>query len=246
MYWDFKEYTENRKWVKDFITALVITGLIARLFYKSWWGLLLFFPLFHFYHNYSERKRKEEEKKRLLKEFQSCMEMISASLLAGYALENAFLDAEKEMRLLYGAESPMQIELEKINGKVAMNQPLEKIFEEFALKWDIKEIVNFSEILIFAKRSGGDFVQIIHGTVASIRDKIQVEEEILTMIAEKRLEQKVMNVIPLFLLLYLDLISPGYLDILYGNLFGIIVMTISLGGYGAAILLSERIAKIEV
>ena len=100
--------------------------------------------------------------------------------------------------------------------------------------------------MIFAKRSGGDFVQIIHGTVESIRDKIQVEEEILTMIAEKRLEQKVMNVIPLFLLLYLDLISPGYLDILYGNLFGIIVMTISLGGYGAAILLSERIAKIEV
>lgn len=192
------------------------------------------------------KKREEAEKKQLLKEFQSCMEMISASLLAGYALENAFLDAQKELSRLYGPQSRMQAELEKMNRKVGMNQPLEKVFEEFALQCGVEEIENFSEILTFAKRSGGDFIEIIRGTVENIGSKIQIEEEIQTFIAEKKLEQKVMNVTPLFLLVYLELTSPGYLDVLYGNLLGVLVMTVCLVGYGAAILISERMADIEV
>lgn len=174
------------------------------------------------------------------------MEMVSASLLAGYALENAFLDAQKELGLLYGVQSPMQAELEKINRQVCMNQPLEKVFEEFALKCEVEEIRNFSEILTFAKRSGGDLIEIIRGTVENIGSKIQIEEEIQTMIAEKKLEQKVMNVMPMFLLVYMDITSPGYLDVLYGNILGILIMTICLAVYMAAVMISERMTNIEV
>ena len=41
------------------------------------------------------------------------------------------------------------------------------------------------------------------------------------MIAQKKLEQKVMNVMPLFLLFYLDITSPGYLNVLYHNVLGL-------------------------
>ena len=52
------------------------------------------------------------------------MEMIEGNLLAGYALENAFLVAGKEMKELHGEGGLMQTELEIINRKVCMNQPL--------------------------------------------------------------------------------------------------------------------------
>lgn len=240
-------YTEDGKGgIRDFGVALGLTALIARLFYKSWIALVLFFPVFYFYRRYREKKRRGEEKRRLLKEFQSCMEMVSASLLAGYALENAFSDAQKELEILYGVQSPMRLELEKINRQVCMNQPLEKVFWEFAVTCEVEEIRNFSEILTFAKRSGGDLVEIIRGTVENIGSKIQIEEEIQTMIAEKKLEQKVLNVMPLFLLVYMDLTSPGYLDILYGNILGVLFMTICLAVYAAAIMISERMTRIEV
>lgn len=174
------------------------------------------------------------------------MEMLAASLLAGYALENAFTDAQKELRVLYGEESIMYGELERMNRQVAMNQPLERVFAEFAIKYGVEEIVNFSEIMTFAKRSGGDFVEIIQRTVEDIGSKIRIEAEIQTMIAQKKMEQKIMNIMPIFLLVYLDITSPGYLDVLYGNLLGITVMTLCLLGYAAAIWLSERMANIEV
>lgn len=55
-----------------------------------------------------------------------------------------------------------------------------------------------------------------------------------------------MNVMPVFLLFYLDIASPGYLDVLYHNILGVIFMTICLLGYLASILLSERMGRIEV
>lgn len=172
--------------------------------------------------------------------------MIEGNLLARYALENAFLDAGKEMKELHGEGGMMQTELEIINRKVCMNQPLEVVFEEFAKKSGIEEIENFSEVLSFAKRGGGNLVGIIQNTVRNISSKIRIEEEIQTMIAQKRLEQKVMNVMPVFLLFYLDIASPGYLDVLYHNILGVIFMTICLLGYLASILLSERMGRIEV
>lgn len=172
--------------------------------------------------------------------------MVSASLLAGYSLENAFLAAQKEMRELHGAGGRMQEALEKINKQVGMNQPLEKAFREAAIESQLEEVENFSEILVFTKRGGGDFVEIIRRTVENISEKIRIEEEIQTLIAEKKLEQRVMNVAPLMLIFYLDITSPGYLDVLYGNLPGVLLMTLCLFGYFGAILISERMGRIEV
>ena len=55
-----------------------------------------------------------------------------------------------------------------------------------------------------------------------------------------------MNVIPVFIILYLNLTSGEFLAPLYGNIFGISVMTGALGAYLAAIMVSERMTAIKV
>ena len=51
---------------------------------------------------------------------------------------------------------------------------------------------------------------------------------------------------PLFMLAYLNLTSGDFLDALYGNLFGMLVMSGALLGYFAALKLSEHILDIRV
>ena len=89
----YTEVREGRIW--DFVLALGMTALVARLFYKSWYAFVLILPIGYICRKYNQKKRDERQKRQLLKEFQSCMEMISANLLAGYALENSFVDAKK-------------------------------------------------------------------------------------------------------------------------------------------------------
>ena len=60
------------------------------------------------------------------------------------------------------------------------------------------------------------------------------------------MEQVIMSMMPFGIILYMQLTSPGFLQILYGNLFGIITMSVCLGIYFFAYWMGCRIVDIEV
>ena len=60
------------------------------------------------------------------------------------------------------------------------------------------------------------------------------------------MEQKIMNVVPIGLLAYLNLTSGEFLAPLYGNLLGIAVMTLAFVAYVGAILMSQKMLEIEI
>ena len=55
-----------------------------------------------------------------------------------------------------------------------------------------------------------------------------------------------MSVIPLFLIGYISMASPGFLDIMYKSIMGNIVMTVCLIVYLLAYLWSEKIVKVSI
>ena len=66
------------------------------------------------------------------------------------------------------------------------------------------------------------------------------------MTAAKQFEQKIMNLIPFFLVLYGDVSSPGFFDMMYQTGAGRGIMTGCLVLYAAAYALAGRILRIEV
>ena len=77
-------------------------------------------------------------------------------------------------------------------------------------------------------------------------DKIDVKKEIETTLAAKKSEQAIMSLMPAGIILYLQVSSPGFLSVLYGNPFGICAMTVCLGIYAAAYWMGRKIVDIEV
>ena len=55
-----------------------------------------------------------------------------------------------------------------------------------------------------------------------------------------------MNMVPFLIIFYIGSTSRGFFDVLYHNLIGVVIMTVCLGLYGIAYLLSKRIVEIEV
>lgn len=181
-----------------------------------------------------------------LTQFADAMQAVSSALLAGYSMEHAWQESQKEMEQLWGRDSYIGRELAGMNTAVAMNEPLEKVLGEFAKRSGCEDIESFAEIFAFAKRGGGDFARIIRTTVLKLTDKIEVEQEIATVLAGKKLEGRIMNGMPLFILAYLNLTSGDFLAVLYGNPLGVVIMTGALAGYFAALRLSEHILDIHV
>ncbi len=244
---DYRKYRLNRKeWFFCLFTSIAVGFVTAQLFYRSMYGLLVVPFLFPLICCIFRKEMHRRQKERLLDGFREAMQSVSASLLAGYSMENAWCEAEKEMENLEIKKSLMVSELHQINVKVRMNQPLEEVLAEFAQRSGCEEIESFSEVFLFAKRGGGDFAGIIRTTVQRLNAKIEVEREIDTVIAGKRLEGRIMSAMPAALLLYLNISSGDFLNPLYRNPVGICVMTVALFLYIAAMLWSEKIADIRI
>ena len=75
----------------------------------------------------------------------------------------------------------------------------------------MEDIQSFVNVYAIAKRTGGNLEQVLHNTAARLRDKMEVMEEIEACIAAKKMEEKIMGCMPCGIILYLRLLSPGFL-----------------------------------
>ena len=179
-------------------------------------------------------------------EFKEYMMLVSNALQAGYSLERAFKQSESEMIKLFAEGSVVLRYVHELNQKIAVNIQAERAFCEFASAIDLEEATSLSQILVFAKRSGGDYGKHIRNAAMKIEEKLLVQQEIDILTTEKKLELKVMSVMPLFILGYISITSKEFIAPLYNNLAGVIVMTVCLLVYGLMIYLGKRVIKIDV
>ncbi len=225
--------------------GLLVLAILARLFYDSFFALLFLWPALFLILKQDIEKKKETRLKELSGEFRDGILAVSGALSAGYSVENAFSEALKELEYLYGRERPIISEFQYIVGGIGMNQPVETLLYDFARRSDLEDVQMFAEVFAVCKRTGGNIKEVISNTAARIGEKEDIRREIDTFLSAKKLEQRIMNVVPAAILLYVKITSPGFLEGLYGNAAGISVMTICLLVYGGAYALSEKLLKIE-
>lgn len=244
---NYKEYHYTRQeLIREYAAGVVGAMFLGYLFYQNVIVILLMSPLSYFYVKRRAVAKLAKRKWQLNLEFKDAIQSLSSALNAGYAIENAVKEAAKDMRILHQEESMMVKELESMVAKLSANLTMEEILEDFATRSEVDDISNFAEVFRTAKRTGGDLIKIIRLTGKVIGDKVEVKREILTLTAAKQYETKVMSMIPVGIILYMRISSPGFLDPLYGNLAGILIMTVALAAYGAAYLMAQKIVSIEL
>ena len=94
-----------------------------------------------------------------------------------------------------------------------------------------------------AKRGGGNVSQIIRNTAELISDKVETTQEMMTLLQGRRLEQRVMEVMPFAISFYIGVTYPGYFVSLYHNITGYIIMTVCLAIYLCAYIVGEKIME---
>ena len=122
--------------------------------------------------------------------------LLASSLSAGFSIENALATSVDELSLLYGNNGLMVKELSFMVQQIRTNRSIEQVLEDFSQRSGLEDVQNFTEVFSVAKRSSGDVGSIMRHTAEIIRDKMQVQEEIITMTASRQFEQKIMNLIP--------------------------------------------------
>ncbi len=223
-----------------------LCGLFAYTFYRSWTAFWIFLPAAFLYPLYERGKKRKKRQQQLASQFKEGMAVLASALSAGYSVENALVVSEQELVLLYGQDGLVTREFSGMVQQLRMNRTVEQLLMDLAERSGLEDIRNFSEVFSVAKRSGGDTAGIMRHTADIIRDKIQVKEEIATLTASKLFELRIMIMIPIFILFYVDGSSPGFFSQMYGTGFGRMLMSVCLVVYLAAYGMAQKILAIEV
>lgn len=220
-----------------------VVVLLAYFFYRSVWaGIPLAVVGFLFFRMEKERKAKAV-REMLNSQFKECLLSVCTSLKAGYAVENAFVESRKDMKLLYGDGAPIYVELEHIRRGLVINITLEELLTDLAKRSGSEDIMQFAQVFAIAKKSGGKLPEIIQNTALLISRRMEARQEIRTLLSGRQMEQTIMKLMPFGILGYIGISYPGYFDSLYHNWQGVAIMTVCLLVYLGAYVLGDRIMQ---
>ncbi len=224
---------------------MVVLGA-GYVFFNTLFAGVPLIPVVFFYVRIRQQGYVNKKRQELLLQFKAGMEAVSVALMAGYSVENAFFQAGRELGYMYGSSSEIVTLFKRIEKELSVNKNIEDILMDFAKNTQLEDIMSFAEVFKFAKRTGGDVVQIIRNTTETIGQKAEVVREISILISGKQMEQAIMDVVPIGIILYLRIGSPELLMPLYEGITGRCIMSVCLLVYILAVGISLHITNIKV
>ena len=225
---------------------LAVAG-ISFLFYQSLIvsaasGILIV-RVVPFYEKYKVSVRMQK----LDMQFKDLLYSASASIASGRQMAEALIEAHDNLSVMYGRDEPIIIELTHMKRSIEENNESDRILlADFAERSKNEDINNFVQVYITCRNMGGDLEKVIARTSDILTDKMNIEREIKMITAQKKLEGRLIALMPLAMLLILNLLSPSYIAPLYSSFIGRIIMTGCLGALCWGVWMMEKISTVEI
>lgn len=243
---DYRVYRFNRKEkISALFEGMFLNAIVSFLFFDSFVAMIPGILLVILYIKEKKRRLMRKRFRQLRTELKEFLNELIVALQTGRSIENAFAEALKDTERYLEKETLFVLEMKKICAGVSIGESLEKLILQFAYRSHLEELEYFAEVFSVGKRSGGNLIAIMKNTIRMIQEKMDGEEEIYTVIADKQMEFQVMCVIPFVIIIYLRISAGTLMNHLYGNITGIAIMAACVLVYGGCYLYGKRILEIE-
>ena len=119
------------------------------------------------------------------------------------AFENAFRKTYYEMVRLHGKDSDIAKEFYMIMKGLENNMTLESLLLDFANRCEVEEIMDFTDIFIVGKRTGGNLRELITNCCNTINEQVQMQREFRIQLSSKQFELRIMGLVPFGIIFYI-------------------------------------------
>ena len=195
------------------------------------------------YADYKAKKRKEL----FINQFRDLLYSLSASIASGRHMSEALIDARNNLVLLYPDDSPMIAELDYAKIKMnSVNESVSVILSDMGLRSGIRDVITFADIYSVAVTTGADLIKVIGTTSQILIDKLTITRDMESYVAQKKFEGRVIASLSPIMILFLNIVSPGYLDPLYSSVNGRLIMALSLMLTTAGFIMADKIMDVKL
>lgn len=178
-------------------------------------------------------------------QFRDMLEALTTSLGAGKNVNDAFFSVYEDMKVQYDSEAYILKELEIVISGIHNNVALEDILEDFGKRSNIDDIKSFANVFKISYRKGGNIKDIIRNTHNILSDKMEIAEDIETLVTSTKMEQNVMLVMPIALVGLIKMMSPEFAAN-FVTTTGIISTTISIVIFVIAYFIGNAVLEIKM
>lgn len=244
---DYRCYVLQRWEWALVLTIAACTALGAgMLFFNSWLAALLISPVLWFAPRWYRNWRLQRTQTSLAVQFQQMLDVMASALSAGRSVESALQETYRDLLMLYQQPHvPIVRELKTMTGRIEVGDTAEGVFKDFADRSGIEEIREFAEVFAICKRSGGNLIEVARRAAYAISERIRVSQEIRVLLAQKKLEARMLALAPIVFVALLRVASPEYMAPLYSGI-GWMVMIGALVLLALAIVIMIRITRITI
>lgn len=230
-----------------FSLAVFLIGLsIGKIYFNSFFaGIIISVCLVLLYPEYLKNEEKKK-KKILLLQFRDLLYSVSASMALGRNMKQSLEESLRFWKNIYGEKDPIVIEVKSMLREMEeTNEKDVNALRSFALRSGLTDIVDFVNVYESAKTTGGNMPKAIARATGVIGDKISMERELDVALKEKLTEGRIVGFAPFVMTGAMRLFSPAYMEPLYSSAAGLLVAALSLGLSVAALVMIERINRVE-
>jgi tight adherence protein B len=181
----------------------------------------------------SRRRKKFEE------QFPDALSLIASSLTAGHTfLRSISLMCEE-------SPPPLSEEFARVVNETQLGDPLVDALERMGQRLQIRDVDWVVQAIRIQQTVGGKLADLLHTLADFIRAREEVRREVLVLTAEGRISAYVLGGLPVFLLLAITVISPGYMDPMFRG-WGPVVLLGAAAWGAVGFLFILRMVKVDV
>lgn len=227
-------------------SSMILTGIVW-LFYHSLLPAMLVGCLGgviveRMYAQHTVEKRKKE----LLLQFKEFLESMSVAAGAGNVEIQAVRSALKDLKIAYSESADIVKEIEHILLQYEKGgMKLKDLFQELADRSGLEDIQSFAAIYTVIEGKSDRFGEILLRTQSIIGDKIEIEQEIETVITSAKSETNMMVVMPIIIVVAMSKMGNGLLDALFTTWAGHVAATISLLIFIGSYIYARKVSDIK-
>lgn len=241
----YKGYAPKKNWyICESIWVLLVSLVIAFLFYNSIYGVVLVIPYSVYLFMRDMKEYANKQKTRMTDQLRDVIICISNAMQAGYSAENAVGYAIEEIKKT--DEGCILDELLVVKNKLAYGEKLSDAIVSVGKRTQIHEFEDIGYLLETSAVYGGNVVRLMKNIATSMQDKRKLEAEIATLISAKKLEGGIMLLMPFLIMLYLRMSGVTYTDVLYNSVIGHVFMTICMLVIFVMGIWQEKIISVEI
>lgn len=168
------------------------------------------------------------------------LQVLASALRAGHSLVGALSVVVDD------APEPTHSEFQRVIADERLGVPLEDALDVVVRRMKSRELSQVALVASLQRRTGGNSAEVLDRVVETIRERAELRRLVRTLTAQGRMSRWIVSALPVFLLLAISAINPRYLEPLFSEAGGRVLLVfaalmVMLGSY-----VIQRIVDIKV